>query len=191
MRAGEPFLEDKEESIYTCSVPNVFLSECYVCDRLALGMGDRMLVPPARDAAAPHADMPPALARDFNEARTIVNLSPRGAAALLRLSIQKLCQELGEPGKDLNTDIGSLVKKGLPTQIQQALDAVRVVGNEAVHPGELDLKDDHDTAARLFDLVNMIVDECIAKPKRLHALFARIPENKRHGIAQRDAKKAT
>jgi hypothetical protein len=47
---------------------------------------------------------------------------------------------LGESGKNLNTDIGNLVKEGLSVDIQQALDSLRVIGNESVHPGELDLK---------------------------------------------------
>ena len=49
---------------------------------------------------------------------------------------------MGEKGKDINTDIGNLVKKGLPIKVQESLDILRVIGNEAVHPGQLDLKDD-------------------------------------------------
>jgi hypothetical protein len=39
-------------------------------------------------------------------------------------------------------DIGELVKAGLPLEIQQSLDIVRVVGNNQVHPGILDVRDD-------------------------------------------------
>jgi Domain of unknown function (DUF4145) len=49
--------------------------------------------------------------------------------------------------------VASLVRKGLSPVVQQALDAVRVIGNEAVHPETLDLKDDRDTATTLFGLV--------------------------------------
>jgi len=34
--------------------------------------------------------------------------------------------------------------------ILQSLDIVRVIGNESVHPGVIDLKDDRHTALRLF-----------------------------------------
>ena len=191
MRAGEPFFDRPPQNVrIEKSVPNLFISECFVCDRLSLWVGESLVLPTVKRGAPPHPDTPSSIEADFQEARSIVNLSPRGAAALLRLAIQKLCVELGEPGRDLNTDIGSLVAKGLPVEIQQALDAVRVVGNEAVHPGELDLRDDFDTAEHLFELVNMIVEERISKPKRLAALYERLPTAKREAIVARNERAA-
>lgn len=55
-------------------------------------------------------------------------------------------------GKNIDDDIVRLVKKGLNQTIQKALDAARVIGNEAVHPGTLDLKDNHDTALKFSSL---------------------------------------
>lgn len=101
--------------------------------------------------------------------------------------VQKLMVDLGESGKDINRDIGSLVQKGLPVEVQQALDAVRVVGNEAVHPGKLKFKDDADTAVALFSLLNFIVDQRIAQPKKLQALYSSLPPAKLAGIQQRDS----
>ncbi|MEM2995308.1 MAG: DUF4145 domain-containing protein [Candidatus Bathyarchaeia archaeon] len=93
---------------------------------------------------------------------------------------------LGETGKDLNEDIANLVKKGLPTKIQQALDSVRVIGNNAVHPGELNLRDDINTAVALFDLTNMIVEYMITKPKEISELYNRIPKGAKKAIEKRD-----
>lgn len=130
--------------------------------------------------------MPEEVSADFEEARSILTRSPRGAAALLRLCLQKMCIRLGLPGKDINKDIGELVKQGLSPKVQQALDIVRVVGNEAVHPGQMDLKDDVETASQLFGLINFIIEDRITKPKEIEALFSTLPEGKRQGITDRD-----
>lgn len=124
--------------------------------------------------------------RDYEEAGRIVSESPRGAAALLRLAIQKLCVVLGEIGEKIDDDIKSLVKKGLTPMVQQALDAVRVIGNESVHPGTLDLKDDRDTAMRLFSLVNIIAEQMVSNPKHVQELYDKLPESKRKAIEKRD-----
>ena len=104
-----------------------------------------------------HEDMPAPIREDFEEAAAIVNRSPRGAAALLRLCIQNLIPLFGEKGENINEDIASLVSKGLKSEVQQAMDVLRVIGNNAVHPGQMDLKDDKAIAVRLFELLNMII----------------------------------
>ena len=85
--------------------------------------------------------------------------------------MQKLMPFLEEKGENLHDDIASLVKKGLEPEIQQALDVVRVIGNNAVHPGLIDLKDDKATAIRLFELLNIVIERRIATPKRIKAIF--------------------
>lgn len=146
----------------------------------------RMIYPRVQTAPMPHLEMPEAVRNDYEEARSIASESPRGAAALLRLSIQKLTAHLGESGKNINDDIGALVKKGLPIEIQQALDIVRVIGNNAVHPGELSEEDVGEVASALFELINQIVEDRIARPKKLAALFDKLPEGARKAIEKRD-----
>ncbi|KAF0864720.1 DUF4145 domain-containing protein [Pseudomonas sp. LD120] len=132
--------------------------------------------------------MPKDIRLDYEEASSILDKSPRGAAALLRLAIQKLCKELGQPGKNINDDIKSLVAAGLSSMVQQALDTVRVIGNSAVHPGQIDLKDDRQTAESLFMLVNLIVEKMISEPKHVKAMFDSLPGNLIQGIKDRDKK---
>jgi hypothetical protein len=165
---------------------NLYISRCFSCKGFAVWLKDALLYPARPTGVVPHEDMPADVREPFEEAAKIVDLSARGAAALLRLSIQALMPHLGEKGRDLNADIGSLVKKGLEVQIQQALDVVRVIGNNSVHPGVISLKDDRSTAIRLFELVNIIVERRISIPKRIEALFGDLPPGARDAIAKRD-----
>lgn len=137
---------------------------------------------------SPNPDLPADVLQDYEEAGSIVGQSPRGAAALLRLAIQKLCVILGEKGAKIDDDIASLVKKGLTPMVQKALDTVRVIGNEAVHPGILDLKDDRDTAMKLFKLVNIISEQMISNPRHVDELYEKIPVSSRKAIERRDGK---
>lgn len=163
-------------------------STCSKCGEFALWYQGRMLFPKASSAPSPMEDMPDDVKTDFIEAGIIVDDSSRAAAALLRLSLQKLMTHLGESGKDLNDDIANLVKKGLHEKIQKALDSVRVIGNNAVHPGKIDLKDDKETAIALFGLLNMIIDIMITQPKDVDEIYKKIPKGAKDAITKRDKK---
>jgi hypothetical protein len=133
--------------------------------------------------------MPGDVKQDYEEARSIVAISPRGAAALLRLAVQKLCKHLGEPGENINADIASLVKKGLPEAVQQALDSVRVVGNNAVHPGQIDFTDNSAIASGPFAMVNFVCENRITQPKMISQFYqATVSVDTRGHIAKRDNK---
>jgi len=85
-------------------------------------------------------------------------------------------------------DIGTLVKNGLPARIQKALDIVRVIGNNAVHPGVLDITDDIETASKLFELVNHIAYSMITQPKEIEGLYTtKVPEAQKEHIEKRDS----
>lgn len=80
-------------------------------------------------------------------------------------------------------------EKNLPKTIQQAFDTVRVIGNEAVHPGTMDLGDDRTTAMSLFELTNLVADKMITEPKQIQGLYDRLPDTKRQWIEERDKRK--
>ncbi len=164
------------------------VSDCGACRFPTIWYDGKMVFPLVTHAEPPAVDLPEELAKDYIEAAQIAVLSPRGAAALLRLVIQKLCVVLGQPGKNINEDIKALVAGGLPPAIQQALDIVRVIGNEAVHPGTIDLRDDTETAGKLFKLVNFIVEKMITEPKQINAMYSGLPADKVAGIQKRDGK---
>lgn len=182
---GRPFLQDKEEG-YGRTLANINLSQCYACDQFAIWLGEGLIWPHASEAPEPPSDLPQGLLSDYLEAAQIVNLSPRGSAALLRLLIQNLCKHLGAPGKNINDDIAFLVAKGLDPRVQQSLDTVRLVGNDALHPGFMDLRDDRSTALALFGLVNIIVDIMISQPAHIADLYGRLDPSKLKAIEHRD-----
>ena len=148
-----------------------------------------MVWPQRGEGPDPNADLPDEVRTDYDEASTILDLSPRGAAALLRLCIQKLCKHLGEKGENINDDIKALVKKGVDVRVQRSLDVVRVIGNNAVHPGQIDLSDNRATAEMLFRLVNLIADKTITEPKHVEEVYGNLPEGARKAIEKRDGAK--
>ncbi len=160
---------------------------CDHCQTPTLWIVDKMYYPDTGNAPFPNVEMPESVLKLYLEASSISSKSPRGAAGLLRLSIQILCQELGESGKNINNDIGNLVKKGLPLIVQQSLDIVRVTGNDAVHPGQIDT-DSPETVSQLFDLINIIVEYMIALPKKVSGIYNSLPSDKVKGIIDRDSK---
>lgn len=190
MATGRPFVWRNHEYIQY-NLENVFLSRCFNCKEVSIWICDRLVWPQRGEAPLPNPDLPDDVRGDYEEAGRILDLSPRGAAALLRLGIQKLCKHLGEKGKNIDDDIAALVKKGLDGRVQQALDVVRVIGNNAVHPGQIDLSDDRATAENLFRLVNLIAEKMISEPMHVGEMFNSLPEGVLKAIEKRDGQKGS
>lgn len=118
--AGLVVLDRNQSGAYVYNdVGNLHLSECYNCKKIAVWVHGSLVFPSQRAGVAPNVDLPQEITVDFEEARAIVDNSARGAAALIRLAIQKLCAHLGEKGKNIDHDIASLVSKGLNPLVQK------------------------------------------------------------------------
>ena len=161
------------------------IGSCQYCHKKTIWLEDSMIFPDIGNAPFPNLEMPETVKKLYLEAASIHMKSPRGAAALLRLAIQILSKELGEEGKNINKDIGNLVKKGLPVIVQQSLDIVRVTGNDAVHPGQIDT-DNPQTVSQLFSLINVIIEYMIELPKKVSGIYSSLPTDKVAGIENRD-----
>ena len=171
---------------------NLTASICEECQEAAIWHRDRLMYPAVSTCLPAHKDMPDHIVTDYNEARDIIDLSARGAAALARLCVEKLCIHLlGEDAGGIDKAIGQLVKDGLDERIQKKLDIVRVNGNTLIHGGIMENEDDREKAVYLLDLVNQIVDEAITRPKRLNVEYNKMPPEKLQGIEDRQERIAS
>jgi hypothetical protein len=66
------------------------------------------------------------------------------------------------------------------------MDTVRLIGNEAVHPGTIDVNDDPEMVRSLFELVNVVVESMITQPRKVSELYSRLPDTKLSAIERRD-----
>ncbi|MBO3361362.1 DUF4145 domain-containing protein [Clostridium perfringens] len=185
---GSIFSTSKDSCFFNGKKIIVSVSTCQSCCKPHIWIEDKMVQPFESNIPYANDGMPDNIKEIYNEAREVFPISPKAAAALLRLALQYLCIELGGKGKNINDDIAKMVTEGLPVQIQQALDIVRVVGNNAVHPGNLNLNDNNEIAIALFDIINIIVENRIVQPKKIDEFYNSLPEKALIGIKKRDNK---
>lgn len=150
-----------------------------------------MIYPDSSGIPLPSEDMPDGIKKDYLEAASIYQKSPRGAVALLRLGLQKLCMHLGGEGKNINTDLAKLAEDELVSKkLIKSADIIRIVGNNAVHPGTINDDDFEDVSFKLFALINMIVQQGITEPKEVDNMFGSLPEGPRQAAENRDKPKS-
>jgi hypothetical protein len=182
MASGRPFLEVHRE-FRNRDVQNVSISYCLNCSQMSLWVYDQ-LVWPTRPSPEPKLHVIPSERREGEEASQLFEASPRGAAALLRLTIEKLCNELGVSGESLKGDIPLFLRQDIDTRAQKVLDAARMIESNAVRPGQISLEDDRATAASLSGLVNLICEKMIMEPAHLQAVYTRLRERARTEMDQ-------
>lgn len=180
---------ERHTNIFNERMHPLTTAQCSRCKDYSIWWNGLLVYPLTTAVESPSNDLPPDVRKDYEEAAQIVKQSPRAAAALLRLAMQKLCVHLGGSGDNLNKDIAGFVKNGLSEKVQKVLDTVRVVGNHAVHAGEIDLDDNRQTAEALFRLVNIVAEKMIAEPKEIDELYGSLPEQDKEQIAKRDGTK--
>ncbi len=164
------------------------VTKCQRCSEIAFWNEGNLIYPKKTIAPPPNLDLSEDIKIDYREAANVFSDSPRAAAALLRLALQKLCKQLGEKGENINEDIKNLVSKGLNPLVQKSLDALRITGNNAVHPGEIDLTEEPDRVVKLFDLINFIANKMITEPKEIENFYEQLPPGSKEAIDKRDKK---
>lgn len=164
----------------------IVLSDCSHCEKLSIWIKGVLIFPLISLVPLPSNDMPEDVKEIFEEARKVHAISYTAAIALLRLALEKLLPQIGAKQSSIDRMIADLVQKGLPKEIEKALDSLRVIGNEAVHPGTIDLSDKPEVAIALFKILNVVVDRMITQQKEIDDIYSLIPENKLEAIKRRN-----
>lgn len=132
--------------------------------------------------------MPEKVKEIYDEAAAVYDISPRSSAALLRLGLEILLPYLGADKAKINTMIQQLVEERKAIgRVQKAMDALRVIVNDAVHPGVIDLegRDDKEVSLALFKITNYIVAETLGSDDMIEDLYSLLPGRVKEGIANR------
>jgi hypothetical protein len=163
-----------------------WFAQCDNCKDFSIWIGERMVYPLKLEVSRAHVDTPAEILPDYNEAAEIFAISPRASAAILRVALEKLLNFIGLKGDDINGNIKNLVELGLSEELQRSMDIIRILGNESVHYGSVNLNEDRTTANKLFLIFNLIVEKTITNRNMLADIYDQLPENKVNGIKQRD-----
>jgi hypothetical protein len=134
-------------------------------------------------------EKPPAIGEDidddivsiYNEAYSIIELSPVAACAMLRICIEKIIKRYGKHTFKEGTNIDKVhlnnfienIKSTIPLIIYQTLHIIRIIGNGVIHDGRLMLDDPNENKDMAYELANfipLIVSELIIRPKYLEEL---------------------
>ena len=149
------------------------LAKCHVCNKSSMWVEEKMVYPFVSTAPQPHSDMPGNIRKIYEEARNVVQISPRSAAVLIRVLIEELTKELGETEGSLHQRIINLKEQGLTEEVVDYLISVKTITNElGAHAGALDInnKVKRKNINKLFVAVNIVIDETISRSKNIRDL---------------------
>ena len=153
---------------------------CQHCDRFTLWLGDAMIYPQTGGARPPHEDMPPQIRKLYEEARGVLPASPRASAALLRVALEGLLEEVGYRQGRLADRLKKAHEDGkLSASTYKLAETLRYAGNAAAHyePWKIDPsqgEEDREMVRKLFEFVKEVTEELVAKPRRLEEMAREI-----------------
>ena len=117
--------------------------------------------------------VPTHFADDFNEAKTVLELSPKASAALSRRLLQKFLRHiLGAHDRqdNLYKEIDDfIVQKNPPEHLRRSIDAIRHVGNWAAHPlkeraSGIIVDVSYDEASWLLEIIEELFEVYFVRP---------------------------
>lgn len=165
-------------TFYSVAIAGLIASQCDNCGELCLWRNGKIAYPPVA-AILPPNDLPEECLADFQEAVAVRNGSPRAGAALLRACLEKLLMKI--TGKDNPSEAIKLIAQaGADPTVIKSMEILRITGNKALHGYAI--AEDGDNAASfssLVELISLIVEERITRPKRVEQLYNNLPKDER------------
>lgn len=133
------------------------------------------MVYPSGTGVTPVDCMPENVKTVFLEAQSIGGISPRASAAMLRVALERLVNDVGGKGSNLAGKIASL---HLSPRLQKLCDICRAAGNEAVHHESFDFSASNEEARAmveaLSEFINRLADEFCGLEKAADELQRKI-----------------
>lgn len=159
-------------------VPDRFtVSLCVNCQRPSF-WHEKRLVYPSKYPLPPVKSMPKSVREIYEEAQSVLYHSPRASSALMRLAIEQLmCEVAACSGKSLHELIEER-KDELGLRLYKMAVGLRLVGNEAVHVGQIDFDEDQEVAELLFYFINRITERLIEEQMMIEKIKGVLPESK-------------
>lgn len=148
------------------------LSRCGngTCRKVVIYLSDQMIQPLGSSRPLPPAEVPEAIARDYEEACQVEPLSKKAAAALARRCLQNMLHDKGIKKTNLEKEIEEAMSS-LPSHLSDDIDAIRHVGNFAAHPlkstnsGEI-VEVEPEETEYLLDTLYDLFDHYYVRPQR-------------------------
>lgn len=175
-------------------------AQCNRCERFSVWRDDRLIYPMTGVAPLAHPHMPQEARELYDEAREVLGISRRAGAALARAALERLLRTLDPDAGRVNlaTRIERIFPR-VPAPLGQMLTVIRVVGNATLHVGDepdemlVLILDPAETeiVELIFEAINDLVEELIAKPSKVGKLYEKIPATIRARVESALAEGAT
>ncbi|MHA7108304.1 hypothetical protein COC47_28095 [Bacillus cereus] len=117
--------------------------------------------------------IPKHVAKAFEAAIKVRQIDGAICAIAIRRTLEMMCKDKGEEGRNLYSMLKSLSDKGiLPPILNDMASVLREIGNAAAHADEA--KFHHDLVPSMIEFTNIILDYVYNLPKRIEQIQDRI-----------------
>jgi hypothetical protein len=155
---------------------DIMRSNCTSCRRHSYWAWEQLVAPAVPLGPPPNTDLTGELLEMYTEAREIAGRSPRAAAALLRMLVEHLVMDLDTEGHEaerLSLKIIRLHEAGhIDDGTRDALMAVKVAGDDALHSGQIDPNAENQAA--IVEILFEVVNHIVASTRTLHRKVAEL-----------------